>query len=318
MHLVCGEALYDVFVKDVKDGSFDSGEVTLRAIAGGSPYNVAIGMGRLGASVALASDVARDELGERLAAQLVQAGVKTDFLRRSVSKTPLAIVATDTAGSPSYSFLGLEEAAFCPLAETIDAAGKQIRGLHLGSIATVLPNSSSALLDLARRLAGRALISLDPNIRRSIVPDAAVWRRAIDALREFAQVIKVSEEDIAALYDNADPVSVCGSWLSARTSLVILTRGAGGASFFSRAAGRQNISAAAVRVVDTVGAGDSFMAALLAALTRDGLYSSEAIASLSPDRLLALGSYCANAAGVTCSRRGPHLPTAMELESLNG
>lgn len=315
MHLICGEALYDVFVNE---SEFSVGsDVRLKAVAGGSPFNVAIGMARLGARVALASDLARDALGNRIAAQLTEEGVSPLFLRRTAEITALAIVATDELGHPRYSFTGFEGATYCPESAVVDSAESELTGIHVGSIATVLPNSARPLLDLVSRFADRALISLDPNIRLSIIPQIEVWSRAIDDIRPFCQIIKVSEEDLAAIYGDADPATLCRSWLNDRTALVVLTRGAKGAALFSRAVDTIEIAAAKVEVVDTVGAGDSFMAALLSKLTQDGCVSSEAIASLDADQLRALGSFAALAAGITCSRRGPMLPDYRELNAID-
>lgn len=318
MHLICGEALYDVFLDgrelDPEDRPED--ELPLRAVAGGSPFNVAIGMARLGAEVGFASDLARDFLGERIVAQLAREGVADLFLRRSAPSSALAFVTTDEAGIPSYGFAGLEQAFYCPDDDAVQQADGRIGGIHLGSIATVLPNSARPLIDVARRFADRALISLDPNVRLSIVPAIAAWHQAIEALRPFCQVVKASEEDIAALYGDTDADAICRAWLTGRTALIVLTRGAKGASMFTRAAGRVDIPPAAARVVDTVGAGDSFMAALLFMLTRNGWVSHDVMAALAPKQLLALGSFAALAAGVTCSRRGPVLPTSSELPPL--
>lgn len=314
MHLVCGEALYDVFVDDPEPAL--GHELVLKALAGGSPFNVAIGMARLGARVGLASDLARDVLGDRLVAQLIQEGVADLFWRRSAATSALAIVATDDAGHPNYSFSGLEQAVYYPAAGSVEPIEATISGLHLGSIATVLPHSSGLLLDLAQRLADHALVSLDPNIRLSIVPEPATWIRAIEDLRGFCHLIKVSEEDIVALYGDIDPDAACRAWLTDRTALVVLTRGAQGATMFTRAVGRVEIPSANTVVVDTVGAGDSFMAALLSTLTKKGWVTSEAIASLNARQLFSLGTYAAIAASVTCSRRGPMLPTTLDLEAL--
>lgn len=314
MHLICGEALFDLFVEG-RDGG-DDGEILLRAVAGGSPFNVAVGMARLGVRVAFASDLARDVLGERIVAQLAREGVDDTFLRRAAPATALAIVSTDEAGKPSYGFYGLDQALNCPDVAAIEQAAATLGGIHIGSIALVLPNTAGPLLELARRFADRALVSLDPNVRLSIAPDAADWRRAIDAVRPFCHLIKVSEEDIAALYGDADPDTVCRDWLGDRTALVVLTKGAAGAAMHTRKAGRIEISPADTTVVDTVGAGDSFMAALLSALIRRGWASPEAIASLDGDQFGEIGRFSALAAGVTCSRRGPISPTSFELDAL--
>lgn len=314
MHLICGEALYDLFVDD--RAPWSGSELGLKAVAGGSPFNVAVGMARLGAAVALATDIARDFLGDRLAAQLALEGVSDHFMRRSTPVTALALVATDATGKPSYSFSGLEQAVYAPPDDALQATKTRISGLHLGSIAIVMPNSAGPLLDLARVIADRALVSLDPNVRLSIISDPEIWRRAIAEIGPHCHVIKVSDEDIAALYEAADPEEVCRGWLTDRTVLVVLTRGDEGAVMFTRGAGRVAIPPVKTFVADTVGAGDSFMAALLFGLLRNGWVSPQAIVSLDAGQLMALGSAAARAASVTCSRRGPNLPSLSELDMM--
>lgn len=313
MYLICGEALYDLFVDDGLPAP--EGEAALRAIAGGSPFNVAIGMARLGEFVGLASDLARDALGERLVRQLRHEGVADLFLRRSAATTALAIVRPDATGSPSYSFLGLEDATYGPAVGALERSPIQVRGIHVGSIAIALPRSAHLLLDLVSRAAEKTFVSLDPNIRLSIIPDVAIWHDAVEKIRVVANIVKISEEDIAALYGDIDPAKICTGWLNDRTALVILTRGANGASLFSSSAGRIDVPAMPTNVADTVGAGDSFMAALLSMLRRYDLLSSRALASLDANRLCALGEFASLAASVTCSRRGPVLPTYAEMQS---
>ena len=166
MHLVCGEALYDIFGREGESER----QIILEAVPGGSPFNVAVGMARLGIDVGLASDVARDVLGDCLVAQLVSEGVSDHFLRRSSPSSALALVSTDDTGKPTYKFSGLEQPFYCPTNEMIVNAARSITGIHLGSIAAVLPKSARSLLDLARRFTDCALLSFDPNIRLSIVP----------------------------------------------------------------------------------------------------------------------------------------------------
>ncbi|UPT64802.1 MAG: carbohydrate kinase [Hyphomonadaceae bacterium JAD_PAG50586_4] len=312
MHLVCGEALFDVFVSD--DTCASNNEVALKAIAGGSPFNVAIGMARLGARIGFGSDIARDALGERLAAMLAEEGISDRFLRRGAPSTALAIVSSDHAGKPSYSFSGLEAAIYCPDEDARNSEEDAVTGVHIGSIAIVMPNSARQLVELVRQFHERALISLDPNVRLSIEPDPATWRRAIDELRPWCHVIKVSEEDVAALYGAADAEEICRSWLNDRTALVVLTKGAEGAMIMT-ATERVEIAPADIIVVDSVGAGDSFMAAMLSKLVDGGWCSSKVIAALGTPQLFEIGAYAAHAAGVTCSRRGPVLPTSRDLES---
>jgi len=315
MHLICGEALYDVFIE--RTAVDRAGEISLKAVAGGSPFNVAIGMARLEASAAFGSDLARDVLGEGLVERLCTEGVDDRFLRRSAANTPLAFVSIDRAGSPSYRFQALEGASFCPDREVVEQFLADITGLHLGSIALILPRSAEALFAFARQMSDRALVSLDPNIRLSVEPDRSKWRKAIERVRPFAHLVKVSEEDLVAIYGSAADVdSLCKTWLSDRTELVALTRGASGATFFSRTAGRVDIPALPTKVADTVGAGDSFMAAMLAALSRAGRLTPDSIAAQCSVQLHALGRFAAAAAALTCSMRGPVLPRLAQVERL--
>ena len=313
MHLVCGEALFDIFV----DGNQIGPDVALRGIAGGSPFNVAIGLARLGTAVALGSDIASDAFGELLIDQLTQAGVDQQFLHRTAAATPLAIVALSPTGAPSYSFHGLAQGAFYPSKAALNAHGAAISGLHLASIALVLPQSSDRLVTLARDIKNQALISLDPNVRLAVEPDTQIWQSAIERVRPLVHLIKISEEDIHALYGSTlQPEALCESWLSGETLLVILTKGDAGAVMFSRLAGRIDVDTINVELVDTVGAGDSFMAAFLAELLREGGLAQTSIASQERELLCRVGAFAATAAALTCAARGPKMPSRAEVETM--
>jgi fructokinase len=317
MHLVCGEALFDIFVESESTGDVE--EVTLHAVSGGSPFNVAIGLARLGVPVALATDIACDALGQRLARRIAAEGVCDVFVNRAAPTTALAFITLRADGTPTYDFNGLREAVYAPELPSVLEASAQFSNFHLGSIALVLPQSSEKLLKLASRLAGEMLVSLDPNVRLAIEPDAQRWRQAIERIRPFAHVVKVSEEDIALAFGaDVDPEHLCQQWLRDNTELVALTRGSAGATLFARGTKQIAIEAIPVSVMDTVGAGDSFMAALLARLAKQGRATREGIALADADALEDLGRYAAAAAALTCSRRGPALPRHTEVEALTG
>ena len=127
--------------------------------------------------------------------------------------------------------------------------------------------------------------------------------------------MEASEEDVASLYGDVDAEAVCRSWLNKKTMLVVLTRGATGAVIFSRAVGRVDIPPIDTIVTDTVGAGDSFMAALLAMLTIRKWDNRSAISSLTVEQITEIGAVAATAAALTCSRRGPALPTLRDLRA---
>jgi len=313
MHLVCGEALFDIFVDEKQSGC----DVALRGVAGGSPYNVAIGLARLGTEVALGSDIAQDAFGGLLIDQLARAGVDQRFLHRAVAATPLAIVSLSEAGAPSYSFHGLRRGAFYPETTALKAHEGAISGIHLASIALVLAQSGDQLFALAQGMNKHALVSLDPNVRLSVEPDVRIWHRAIERVRPFVHLIKISEEDIRALYGRTlQPEELCESWVSDKTPLVILTKGDAGAVIFSGLAGRIDLDPINVELVDTVGAGDSFMAAFLSELVREGGLAQSSTAVQERDLLSRVGAFAVAAAALTCVAHGPAMPSRADVETM--
>ncbi|QLC73020.1 carbohydrate kinase [Pseudomonas sp. LPB0260] len=311
MYLVCGEALFDVFSLD--EGARSS-QLELQAIAGGSPFNVAVGLRRLAADSALFAGISTDFLGERLRKVLHEEGVSDAYLVPSDAPTTLAMVAVDAQGVPQYSFRGEGCADRMLGLEHLPALEARVRGIHVGSYSLVVTPVADTLFELVRRESDRRLISLDPNVRLGVEPSIELWRQRVEAFAAQAHLIKVSEEDLALLYPQRRPEDVVSQWLSQRCQLVFLTHGSDGASVHSRQHGRWAVPAQAVDTRDTVGAGDTFQAALLAYLSRHGLDSPQALATLSHRHIEAMLGYAVRAAAVTCSRIGPDLPYAHELE----
>lgn len=307
MYLVCGEALYDVLIDP--HGSANPNKVSLSAKAGGSPHNVAIGLARLGCPVSLATELAPDTLGRLLESRLAAEGVDGRFLRRTGKATPLAMVDVDAQGNARYAFHGLDSALFHPDPEAIKLHWESICGLHVGSIPIVSRQSSAMLLDLLRTAPKGIIGSLDPNVRTAFEPDIERWRISVESFARLAHLIKVSEEDLKTIYNaDVDDSVIAQRWLAAHCSLVVVTRGARGASLYTRSAGRIDVPAVKVIVADTVGAGDSFQAAMLAWLAEKRLASPAALAQLSPEQIRAMGHFCSQAAAITCRHRGPEFP----------
>lgn len=319
MILVCGEALFDVFVEpDIagsdEDATNRDATINLRAVAGGSPFNVAIGLARLGCQVALSTEVGLDAMGQKVARLLSKEGVDLRLVKQTERSTPLALVETDEQGVPNYCFVGLRDVQFQPDAALIKELPEPVSMLHIGSYGLVSPESAEALYELVVQYSDRSLISLDPNIRLQIEPDVAVWRSAIERFRSHAQLIKVSTEDLMAIYGaDVDVDAIARQWLSDRCHLVILTRGEDGASFFSRQHERVDVPTRQVQVVDTVGAGDSFQAATLGWLTKKGFTAETGLNGLTQDQLSELGSFAAHIASLVCERKGPDFPLLSEL-----
>jgi fructokinase len=307
MYLICGEALYDVFVDPPATDA--RGRVSLFAKVGGSPYNVAIGLARLGCAASLATEIASDTLGRNLETRLRTEGVDCQFIRRTAQSTALAMVDIDAAGAPRYVFHGLDRALFHPDMTAVRHRWKSLFGIHVGSIPIVSAQSSDHLLELVAAAPDRILISLDPNVRLAIEPNPARWRDAIARFARYAHLIKVSEEDLTNLYGvGIDIDAIAKSWLDYRCSSVVVTRGERGASVFSRPTDRIDIDPVHVVVADTVGAGDSFQSAMLAWLVDNHRVSPLEFARLTADERLAMGRFAVRAAAATCRHRGPEFP----------
>ncbi len=311
MYLVCGEALFDFFSED--DASGLVSKVNFKAIAGGSPFNVAVGLRRLGVDSALFGGLSTDYLGRRLQQVLKDEGVRPDYLVEFAAPTTLAMVAVGTNGSPHYSFRGEGCADRQLSAAHLPILGTEVRGLHVGSFSLVVQPIGDALLQLVQRESGQRLITLDPNVRLNPEPNIELWRERIATLVPLVDLIKVSDEDLSLLYPEQDPQHVIERWLEHRCQIVFLTRGGDGASVFSRQHGHWSVPAASVKIADTVGAGDTFQAALITWLTEHGLDSVEGVQQLAREQIDAMLRFAVQAAALTCSKTGPDLPYRQQL-----
>lgn len=290
--LVVGEALVDIVVPP------DGGE---SLAPGGSPLNVAVGLARLGVTTELVTEIGDDDLGRLLTDHLAASGVTlADGSVVSGRHTNTATAGLDEYGAASYSFdLGWELGALA-LPAGFDA-------LHVGSLGTTLDPGRDSVVALTQDAAGSGLLlSLDPNVRPALTPDRDdVWA-GLQPILELAQLVKLSDEDLAFLRPDEPAESVASELLRGPTALVVVTAGARGAVAFS-SRGRAELPSPRVDVVDTVGAGDSFMAALIAIALESGLDE------LDETRLAAYLAAAHAAAAVTVSRRGADPPWRTEL-----
>lgn len=312
MYLICGEALFDVFTSPAETSR--GNRLTLEAVAGGSPFNVAVGLSRLGVPSALLGGISSDFLGQRLRRILAEEGVADRYLVPSDAPTTLAMVALAADGSPAYSFRGEGCADRQVRQEDVGPLGDEIHAIHVGSYSLVVPPIADTLQALVARESGRCLISLDPNVRLNVEPNLLRWRDAIETFASHAHLIKVSDEDLRLLYPDEAPEQVARQWLKDRCQLVTLTRGGEGAQLFSRHHGELQAAAKPTDVKDTVGAGDTFQAALLAYLHEQRVHTAAALAELSAAQLEAMLGFAVQAAAITCSRTGPDLPYRYEID----
>lgn len=304
--VVSGEALMDVF-----DAGATPTGCTLDARIGGSPLNVAIGLARLGRPVAYFGAIGRGFLGERLLQALRDEGVDTRAVVRVSAPTTLGLVGLDAQGVADYAFYG-EGAADRQLHEPDLAGVPAAAAYHFSSYAMVAEPVGRTLRALAGRVHSHALVSYDVNVRTNVEPSLARWHAVLAEMLPCSHILKLSDEDLHRLHPGADPEALARGWLAQGVRLVLLTRGAAGATAYT-AAGLCQVDPVNIAVIDTVGAGDTFQAALLAALAERDALSAGAVASLSIADWQPLLAFAARAAALTCSRRGADLPRRHEL-----
>lgn len=299
--LVCGEALFDLFAEETEAG------FALDARIGGSPFNVAVGLARLGAGAALLTGLSRDLLGRRLRRAVEAEGVSARWLAEKDGPTTLGFVSLGAEGGAEYAFYGAGAADRRVALADLPPQDAALAGAHAGSYSLVVEPTASSLLTLFRRRRGRGLSTLDPNLRLNVEPDLDLWRQRVDAFVGEADLVKVSDEDLALLSPDRSHDQVAEDWLSRGAALVIVTRGARGAAAWG-GFGRVETPGRAVAVVDTVGAGDSFQAATIAALLAARRAERPALEALGAEAAQSLLDWASGAAALTCARRGADLP----------
>lgn len=316
MITVAGEALFDVFPRPAGTGAAqaDPTQMVLDAVTGGSPFNVACGLGRLGHAPVFLGGLAEGPLGDRQAQILVEAGVRADAVLRKANLAPLMLVTLADDGQPTYSYYGqstadvaLDEADLGVLPGTPEI-------LHLGSYSLVAEPIADTLATLVARLPQSSLLALDPNARPMIEPDRDVWQRRLAPLYARANIIKLSDEDIAFLAPGQTPRAYAHDLHTSFNTPVFLTMGEGGVTVFAQGKDT-HIAAPQVDVVDTVGAGDSFQTTLLAWASRPQNKQTLSARSTSLEACVDVAEVAVAVAALICSQKGPVMPDAQALEA---
>jgi fructokinase len=305
-----GEALVDLTLDDRPQAA---GELAITARAGGSPANVAVGLARLGVRTSFAGRISGDPFGTFLRAQLERSGVDLALAVDAPQPTTVAMVGLDAAGAAAYAFYvdGTADWQWQPAELPANAAGAAV---HTGSLAIGLEPGAQVLADwIATQCARDVFVSLDPNVRPALVLDRPHYRPRLDALVAQAQLVKVSDEDLQALEPGVDPLETAAAWAQRGPDLVVVTHGAAGST--ALVAGREPVrcEAPVVRVVDTVGAGDAFTAALIAFLAETAGLRPGACAQLDRAALAEALRFAGLVAAITCTRRGADPPRRAEL-----
>lgn len=300
--IVVGEALVDLVMEE-------DGRLTPRP--GGAARNVAIAAARLGTEVTFAAGLSTDPFGRRLRDELTEEGVDLSCAPVVDDPTPLAVVHLGDDGGATYAFHLTDTAATA--LHTDDLAclrGDEPVHVSLGAVNLGTPRVGDALVTM---LASHdALTSLDPNVRPACLTGGPQDADRVDAAVSLVDVVRCSDEDIALLHPGVDTDEVARGWLDGGPALVVVTRGHGGATVLT-ADSRIDVDAPEVDVVDTVGAGDTFGAALLAELAEREVTDRDALTALSDEDLRELLEFATAAAAVTVTRRGADPPRRDEL-----
>ncbi|MHA7279796.1 carbohydrate kinase family protein [Arthrobacter sp. MDT2-2] len=304
--VVIGESLVDVVQDDTRQATVEH--------PGGSPMNVAVGTARLGIPTALITAFGDDLHGQAIEHHLLANGV--DVVNAGAARTSTASARIGTDGAATYSFdIGWD------ISTSVDAAFSMAPAhFHTGSIATVLAPGSHDVLNLLERVRDTSIISFDPNCRPTVTPNRDEARQAVERFVALSDIVKASDEDLAWLYPGTELTDVMNAWLALGAGLVVVTRGGQG-SLAATASAQVSEEAAPVDVVDTVGAGDSFMAALLAGLRWCGVLGADnrsRITALDHLTLQHLLAFAATAAAITCSRAGANPPSLSEVAAVEG
>jgi fructokinase len=297
--LVVGEALVDV----VRHGGEDA------VHPGGSPLNVAVGLQRLDVPATLHSSFGVDAHGVAIAQHLEASGVTVTPATVYDGATSVALATIAPDGAASYTFSIEWDPA------PLDVAPPDVVLVHVGSIGAALEPGATLVERLVTSSRPSATISFDPNVRPQLMGSAETARPRIERLVALADIVKASDEDLAWLYPGADVTEVVDRWLALGPALMVVTRGGEGADAGS-AGGRVRVPAPPTSVADTIGAGDSFMAGLLAALSDRGLLGAarrSALRELSASDLTEVVGFAARCAAITVSRPGADPPTRADL-----
>ena len=309
--LVTGESLVDLIPVEA---------TTFEAVLGGSPFNTAIGLGRLGVPTGFAGRISTDAMGELLVERLAIDKVDLSFVARAPQPSPLAFVTRGTAATGARYAFYLGSTAYDGPSPLPAHWPEGVAHLHIGSFSAVDGQLGEAALATLRAAAGHGTTSFDPNIRPFVVPPVAQTRGMVEERVHLSTIVKASEEDMDWLYPEEDGHAAAARWATQGPRLVIMTRGGAGATAFFGGLSLE-VKSPTIKVADTVGAGDSFMAALLAIMHTDGALGARGLADPDPyteARVVAWLRFAVEASAITCTRKGANPPTRPEVEAKLG
>ncbi|MBH5366697.1 carbohydrate kinase family protein [Bradyrhizobium glycinis] len=307
MLIACGDALIDF----VPTRSVEGREAVMPAV-GGSCLNVAIGMARLGAPTGFVGGISTDLFGRMIADHAAASNVDLDLATRSDHQTTLAFVRI-VEGESHYAFYDAETATRSWTYRHGSIPFDTVEAVHVGSTTLVNDQGAAETKALIADARPSSTISFDPNCRPNLVKDKPAYLGRMAEFAGRADLIKMSDVDFAYLFGEEPYQQRASTLLRQGTSLIVITRGSNGAIAWHAQAGQIEVQAPKVEVVDTIGAGDSFQAALLFALYKQGHIARPRLQDIGADELRRALSFAANCAGLTCTRPGADPPWSHEI-----
>ncbi|MDN0197418.1 carbohydrate kinase [Streptomyces sp. S.PNR 29] len=307
---VLGECVADAFTEPASA----PGELALRVLPGGGPANTAVALARLGTPARFLARLSGDVFGRLFRAHLEASGVDLSYAVPAAEPSTLAVAELDARGQAAFSFHAQNTADWQWTAEELARVElSETACVHTGSLALVREPGAAVVEEFLAAAASRATISIDPNVRPLLVRPE-VYRARLEHWCGLADVLRLSEDDLALLLPGTPPERACDIWHAAGARLVVITRGADGA-VASLDGERVHVPAVATQVVDTVGAGDSFTAGMLHHLGARGLLGGR-LTELGPDDVAQACRFAARVAALTCSVAGPNPPWQSQLARL--
>lgn len=307
MLIACGDALIDF----VPTRNAAGREAVMPAV-GGSCLNVAIGMARLGAPTGFVGGVSTDLFGQMIADHAAASNVQLDLATRSDHQTTLAFVRI-AAGESHYAFYDAGTATRNWIYRRGTIPFADIEAVHVGSTTLVNDQGAAEIKALIADARAFSTISFDPNCRPNLVKDKPAYLARMMEFAAGSDLIKMSDVDFVYLFGEQPYQLRASALLGQGASLVVITRGNNGAIAWHAGAGQIEVTAPEVEVADTIGAGDSFQAALLFALHKQGRIARERLKDIGADELRRALSFAANCAGLTCTRPGADPPWSHEI-----
>lgn len=305
MIVVAGEAVIDMSPITI------DGKIAYVAHPGGSPYNVAMGVGRLGVPVRFLGRISSDGFGQLLRSHVAKSHVDLSYAVEGPELTTLALV-TPTESGEFFSFYSQNTADTLLKPQDLPTELPEGAALHCGSISLIQEPTASTLEGLMARESGKRLLSLDPNVRPFLIPDKAAYIERLKGWLSKVDLVKVSQADLEWLYPDRSLEDIAREWKTYGPALIIVTQGGDG-SFCIVGDQKIHVLAPKITVADTVGAGDSFMGALLSWLWRSSALSRAALESLSRAQVGELLAFAVKVSAITCTRAGANPPWQEEV-----